>query len=150
MYSTGNSKHSAMAYMRKYSKNKEWIYMYVYLIHYAVHLKLTQHYKSIYPNKNIFNSLKRKLRKWVVGVVESLSHVWLFEIPWTNSPPGSSVHGISQVGIFWSGLPLPSPRDLPDSGIKHTSPALAGRFYTAEPPGSLKKWDPMLKDIFFR
>ena len=66
------------------------------------------------------------------------------------SPPGSSVHGISQAGIFWSGLPLPFPGDRPDSGIKPTSPALAGRFYTAEPPGSLKTWDPTLKDIFFR
>ena len=35
----------------------------------------------------------------------------------------------------WSGLPFPSPGDLPDPGIKLTSPALAGRFFTAEPPG---------------
>ena len=34
----------------------------------------------------------------------------------------------------WSGLPFPSP-DLPDLGIEPTSPALAGRFFTAEPPG---------------
>ena len=34
---------------------------------------------------------------------------------------------------YWSGLPLPSPRDLPNVGIKAmslTSPALAGRFFT--------------------
>ena len=36
---------------------------------------------------------------------------------------------------YWSGLPLPSPRDLPDPGIKPTSPALAGRFLATEPPG---------------
>jgi len=38
----------------------------------------------------------------------------------------------------WSGLPFPSPGDLPDPGIKPTSPvspALAGGFFTAEPPG---------------
>ena len=35
------------------------------------------------------------------------------------------------------GLPFPSPGDPPDSGIKPTSPALAGRFFTAEPPGKL-------------
>ena len=36
---------------------------------------------------------------------------------------------------YWSGLPLPSPKDLPDSGIELVSPALAGRFFTAAPPG---------------
>ena len=36
---------------------------------------------------------------------------------------------------YWSGLPFPSPGDLPDPGIKPASPALAGRFFTTEPPG---------------
>ena len=36
---------------------------------------------------------------------------------------------------YWSGLPFPSPGDLPDSGIEPASPALAGRFFTAEPSG---------------
>ena len=36
---------------------------------------------------------------------------------------------------YWSGLPFPSSGDLPDSGIKPGSPALAGRFFTTEPPG---------------
>ena len=31
---------------------------------------------------------------------------------------------------YWSGLPFPSPGDLPDSGIKSVSPALAGAFFT--------------------
>ena len=31
---------------------------------------------------------------------------------------------------YWSGLPFPSPGDLPDSGVKPKSPALAGRFFT--------------------
>ena len=35
----------------------------------------------------------------------------------------------------WSGLPFPSPGDLPDPGIKPKSPALAGGFFTTEPPG---------------
>ena len=34
----------------------------------------------------------------------------------------------------WSGLPFPSPGDFPDPGIKSTSPAVAGRFFTTEPP----------------
>ena len=46
----------------------------------------------------------------------------------------SSVHGVSQQE-YWSGLPFPPPGDLPGPGIEPTSPALAGRFFTAEPPG---------------
>ena len=34
-----------------------------------------------------------------------------------------------------SGLPFPSPGDLPDPGITPASPALAGGFFTTEPPG---------------
>ena len=35
---------------------------------------------------------------------------------------------------YWSGLPFPTPADLPDPGIEpasRTSPALAGEFFTA-------------------
>ena len=38
---------------------------------------------------------------------------------------------------YWSGLPFLTPGDLPDPGIRPTSlasPALAGRFFTTEPP----------------
>ena len=43
--------------------------------------------------------------------------------PMDCSPPGSSVHGLSRQE-YWSGLPFPSPGDLPDPGIKPGSPAL--------------------------
>ena len=36
---------------------------------------------------------------------------------------------------YWSGFRFPSPGDLPDPGIEPASSALAGRFFTAEPPG---------------
>ena len=36
---------------------------------------------------------------------------------------------------YWNGLPFPPPGDLPNPGIELTSPALAGRFFTTEPPG---------------
>ena len=49
------------------------------------------------------------------------------------SLPGFSVHGISQARILE--FPFPSPGDLPDPGIELVSPALAGRFFTTEPPG---------------
>ena len=49
------------------------------------------------------------------------------------NPPGSSVHRISQARKLEQ-LPLPSQGDPPDPGIKTTFPALAGGFYTTEPP----------------
>ena len=36
---------------------------------------------------------------------------------------------------YWSGMPFPSPGNLPDPGIELVSPALAGRFFITEPPG---------------
>ena len=48
------------------------------------------------------------------------------------SPQGSSVHGILQARTQeWVAM---FSRDLPDPGIEPTSPALAGGFFTAEPP----------------
>jgi len=37
---------------------------------------------------------------------------------------------------YCSGLPFPSPGDLPDPEIKPVSPSLACGFFTAEPPGN--------------
>ena len=36
---------------------------------------------------------------------------------------------------YWGGLAFPSQGDLPDPGIEPTSLALAGGFFTTEPPG---------------
>ena len=36
---------------------------------------------------------------------------------------------------YWSGLPFPSPGDLPDPGIKSGSPAFQADALTSEPPG---------------
>ena len=35
----------------------------------------------------------------------------------------------------WSGVPFPPPGELPDPGIEPVSPALAGEFFSTEPPG---------------
>ena len=36
---------------------------------------------------------------------------------------------------YWSGLPFPSPGDLPDPEMEPEPPALADEFFTPEPPG---------------
>ena len=63
-----------------------------------------------------------------------------------TEPPGSSVHGILQARILegatpvaFRATPVPSPGDLPDSGMEPMSlitPVLAGGFFTAGPQGS--------------
>ena len=69
--------------------------------------------------------------------VKSLSRVRLFAIPWTvayHAPP--SVEFSRQE--YWSGLPFPSPGDLPNPGIEPRSPALQADTLPSEPPGKLK------------
>ena len=57
-----------------------------------------------------------------------------FAAPWTVALQAPLSMKFSRQE-YWSGLPFTSPGDLPDSGIKPKSPALAGRFFTTEPPG---------------
>ena len=56
------------------------------------------------------------------------------------SLPGSSILGILRQE-YWSGLPLPSPGDLPDPGIEPGSPALWADALTSEPPLLILKVD---------
>ena len=66
--------------------------------------------------------------------VKSLSRVRLFVTPWTvahQAPPSMGFYRQK----YWSGLPFPSPGDLPDPGIKPRSPALQADALWSEPPG---------------
>ena len=56
--------------------------------------------------------------------------------PWTVAHQTSLSMGFPRQE-YWSGLPFPSPGDLPNPGIEPTSPALAGTFFTSMPPGKL-------------
>ena len=58
--------------------------------------------------------------------------VCLFAIPVACQAP-LSMEFLKQENL--SGLPFPFPGDLPDPAIEPTSPALAGGFFTTEPPG---------------
>ena len=57
----------------------------------------------------------------------------LFATPWTVADQAPLSMGFPRQE-YWSGLPFPSPGDLPDPGIEPTSPALGG-FFTTEPLG---------------
>ena len=58
----------------------------------------------------------------------------LFVTPWTVAHQAPLSKGFPKQE-YWSGLPFPSPRDFPNPGNKLKSLALAGRFFTKEPPG---------------
>ena len=55
--------------------------------------------------------------------VKSLSRVQLFATPWTVTYQALLSMGFSKQE-YWSGVPFPSPGDLPDPGIKPGSPSL--------------------------
>ena len=59
--------------------------------------------------------------------------------PWTVVHQAPLSMGFSRQE-YWSNLPFPSPRDLPNPGIKPTSLALAGGFFTTVPPGKPLKF----------
>ena len=62
-----------------------------------------------------------------------LSHVQLFAIQWTTASQAPLSIEFSKQE-YWSGLPFPSPGDLPDPGIERlsvVSPVLAGGFFTS-------------------
>ena len=66
--------------------------------------------------------------------VKSLSRVQLFATPWTVAHQAPPPMGFSRQE-YRSGLPFPSPGDLPDPGIEPRSPALQAGSLPSEPPG---------------
>ena len=86
---------------------------------------------AFYDNICIYNYI------FAVVFVQPLSHVSLFLTPWTVTHQVPLSMGFPRQE-YWSGLPFPSPEDLPNPGVEPTypaSPALADRFFTTEPPG---------------
>ena len=72
-----------------------------------------------------------------VCVLSCFSHVQLFATPWIVARQAPLSMGFSRQE-YWSGLPFPSPGDLPNPGIEPTSPvspALHANSLPTEPPG---------------
>ena len=66
-----------------------------------------------------------------------LSYVQLFKTSWTVAYQASLSMGFSRQE-YQSGLPFPSPEDLPDPGIEPRSPTLQADALPSEPPGKPK------------
>ena len=58
-------------------------------------------------------------------------------IPWSVVYQASPSIGFSRQ-VYWSGLPFPSPGDLPNPGIEPRSPELQADALPSEPPGKPK------------
>ena len=67
-------------------------------------------------------------------MLSCFSHVQLFATLWTIACQAPLSMGFSRQE-YWSGLPLPSPGDLPNPGTEPMSLTLADRFFVTEPPG---------------
>ena len=70
--------------------------------------------------------------KWSRSVVSDSVILWTVAY---QAPP---FMGFSKQE-YWSGLPVPSPGDLPDPGIEPRSPALQADALISEPPGKQVK-----------
>ena len=71
---------------------------------------------------------------FIIVMYWSLSHVQLFVILWTLACQASLFVEFSRLE-YWNGLPSPSPRHLPNPGIKPRSPALQADSLPSELPG---------------
>ena len=69
--------------------------------------------------------------------VKSIRRVRLFEAPWTVAYQAPPSMGFSRQE-YWSGLPFPSPEDLPDPGIKPVS-LMSPAWWIFLPPAPLEQ-----------
>ena len=79
-------------------------------------------------------TMKAQQSKLCILLCQLLSHVQLFATPWTvaHQAPLSMESSKKE---YWSGQPFPSPRDLPNRGIKPRPPALLEDSLLSEPTG---------------
>ena len=95
-------------------------------------------HKSINVIQHI-NKLKDKNHMIIskLLLLSRFSLVWLFATPWTAAYQAPLSMDFSRQE-YQSGLPFPSPGDLPNPGVEPASPAsptLARGFFTTAPPG---------------
>ena len=75
-----------------------------------------------------------------ISLFKLLSHVHIFATPWTIALQAPLLMGFSRQE-YWSGLPFPSPRDLPNPRNESWSLALQTDALPSETPGKCKGFD---------
>ena len=97
----------------------------LYMIYYPFYILLGLTCHSLFTTQHMYSCMRL-----VFGLV--LSCVRFFVTPWTVAHQAPLSMGFSRQD-YWSGLPFPSPGDLPSPGVKPislVSPALEGGFFT--------------------
>ena len=80
------------------------------------------HFIAVYIYFQFFRLIHETTINILKVKVKSLNRVRLFATPWTAAHQAPPSMGFSRQE-YWSGVPLPSPGDLPHSGIETGSPA---------------------------
>ena len=90
---------------------------------------------------SLFTNTARNRSLWTMTIAMKLRDTCSLEGKlWTVAYQASQSMGFSRQE-YWSGLPFPSPGDLPDPGIELRSSALEAGALTSEPPGKPKLED---------
>ena len=96
--------------------------------------------KKMEEQKNFADRIKLRISKWEDYPGSSKSESEVTHScptpcdPWTVAHQAPPSMGFSRQE-YWSGLPFPSPGDLPDPGIELRSPTLQADALSSAPPG---------------
>ena len=89
---------------------------------------------SVQPQALKVGQVMPQISYRIFDQVKLLSCVQLFATPWTVAYQAPLSMEFSRQE-YWSGLPFPSPGDLPHPGIEPRSPTLQADVLPSEPPG---------------
>ena len=111
-----------------------------YCLKVVLYINNTSMKKRVYSGPSFFSNppVKRKVKMKVAQLfltfeAKSLSRVQLFVVPWTVAYKAPLSIEFSRKE-YWSGLPFPSPGDLPHPGIEPRSPTLQADALLSEAP----------------
>ena len=106
-------------------------FLYLFLLPFSLGGKC---HKNSSQSWNVYCGHARCMHSPACVHAQSLSRGRLFVTPWTIAYQAPLPTEFPRQE-YWSGLPFPSPGDLPNPGIEPSSPALSGGFFTTEPSG---------------
>ena len=121
---------------------QKYIYIYKSLNNYLSNVYNTEFSGAQIQKFNTWLLINLNTRQNKDNCAKFFSCVWLFATPRTVAFQ-APLFMVFPRQEYWSGLPFPPPRDLPDPGIKplcFTSPVLAGGFFTTSAQQDLKEY----------
>ena len=141
--SKGNGMSWGLIWVGGYSDSIQEDEIYFLILYKSYNLRYADDTTLMAENEEL-KSLLMKVKEMKWSEVNSFSCVQLFETPWTVAFQALPPMGFSRQE-YWSGLPFPSPENLPDPGIEPRSPALRADALLSEPQGESGEWRSWLK-----